>query len=662
MSNTPSEWETAKIHHLPNAAPQAAVEDEIDLGELLNFFWHRKLLLLLCIILSMILGALYVRQLPNLYQAEATLILEAQSQNFSGLEALAPGLSTEDAEMNSQVEVLKSRQVIGAVVDKLALFEDPEFVASLREPSFIRQSITWVKSQIGLTTEPRQINLRDSAIDQLTKNLSAAVIPKTHVFRIRLETEDFDKSVLIVNTLADAFVNDQIIAKKSSTDSAAEWLTEKVANLEVSLNEAEAKAAAFRSETERSVTEQVLQQSNLRLKNARGRYDSFILSLEQATGSKVPASDRDVTQLNLILKNITELEAIVKKQTNDLLVIRQLDREAIAEGEIYKHFAARLNEIEVQKGLHESDVRILSAAVPRPIATKPRKLMTVLGFGILGLVLSAVYILIRKFMDRSFSNAENLQGTFGIPVIASIPSAPVRNRRKLLNYALKRPSSGIMESIRGLRTSVLDPSRSSAEDSMPLGKTLLFTSSIPGEGKTTSSVLLAINAAALEKKVLLVECDLRRSTFRTYFGPRTQLGLLDVIQQNEGWEGAIWSEPGTGADIIFGGQSKGRNAGDIFASREFTDFIERMKSRYDLVILDSPPVLPVPDARLIANHCDQIIYAVKSSSTPSSVVSAGLRLFDTTNTRVDGLVLTQIQKNAGYGIYGYGYGSEYYQN
>jgi len=146
----------------------------------------------------------------------------------------------------------------------------------------------------------------------------------------------------------------------------------------------------------------------------------------------------------------------------------------------------------------------------------------------------------------------------------------------------------------------------------------------------------------------------------TYFGPQTRFGLLDVIKQEEGWESAIWSEPKTNADIIFGGQSKDQNAGDIFASQGFSEFIERMKNRYDLIVLDSPPVLPVPDARLIANHCDKIIYAVKSGSTPSSVVSAGLRQFNNINLQIDGLVLTQLKKDSGYGSYGYG--SEYFKN
>lgn len=661
MNNTASDWNTAKIHALPSAS-QPAPNDEIDLGDLFKLFWRRKVLMIIALLLSMILGFFYVRTLPNLYEAEAKLILESQEENASGLDALSQGLSAEDAELNSQIEVIKSRELIGSVIDELNLSDDREFVAHLRDPSIIGASILWVKSKLGISAESTLPDARDSAIDQLTKNLSATIVPKTHVFKIRLETEDPTKSVEIVNALSAAFVNDQIEAKSASSKKAVIWLKDQVAELGEKLIAAEAKEADFLSQTERSVSEQDLKQSNQNLKIARGRYDSFISSLEQVTGSRVPASDRDVTRMNSILRDIRELEGIVEAQNNDLLQILQLKRESETARNIYTQFANRLNEVEVQEGLHESDVRVLSAAVNRPIATKPKKMLTVLTFGVLGLLASVAYILARKFMDRSYNDPVELQAALGIPVIGAIPSAPVTNRRKLLNYVLKRPSSGIMESIRDLRTSLMSSKNGDRDSSSKLGRTLLFTSSIPAEGKTTSSILLSLNAAALDKKVLLIECDLRRSTFRTYFGPQTKMGLLNCIQQDEGWESAIWSEPRTNADIIFGGASSGKNAGDIFASQDFAQFMDRMRERYDLIVLDSPPVLPVPDARLIANHSDQIVYVVKSGSTPSSTVAAGLRLFDNMNLQIDGLILTQLQKNRGYGTYGYGYGSEYYKN
>lgn len=653
MSSPAPDWTSANVHALPSARHTDV--DEIDIGEIVKLLWKSKWLIACVLLVSIIAGIFYVQQLPRLYNGEAKLILESNEQNATGLDNLVPGISDDDAELNSQLEVIKSRNIIGQVVDTLSLTDDPEFNITLREPTIIVKSIRWIKSKIGTTSETDLLDHREIAIDKLTENLKVSVLPKTHVFKISLETWEPLKSVNIINTLSQAFVSDQITTKLNSNIQAANWLREKVDILAKNLNKSEAKAANFRSQTERVVTEQDVVRSNNNLKNARGRLDSFQLYLKESTGSSVPTRDIDRAQLNSLLLNITELEAIVKKQTTDLLTIRQLDREALAAGAIYEHFAQRMNEIEVQKGLQESDVRVLSEAVPRYKSTKPRKTITVAVFGILGLILSITYILLRKSLDKSFNDPAELQNAFGIPVIGTVPRAKTKNRRGLLNYAIRHPSSAIMEAIRDLRTSLL---ASEKHDSQIDGEVVVLTSSIPAEGKTTSSILLALNSVALDKKVLLVECDLRRSTFKTYFGPSIEPGLLHAIEQKNDWEAAIWKEPKTNMHIIFGGLSNGRNAADIFAAQNFVDFIEQAKKSYDLVILDSPPVLPVPDARLIAKISDKIIYVVQSASTPASMVATGLRLFENIGLKPDGLVMTQVNNRDGYS----GYGSEYYRN
>ncbi len=667
MSNSAQEWTQANVHALPTSY-QKADDAEVDLSELLQIILRRKWLIIASVLLATLLGFLFVQQATRLYSAEAKLILESESQNATGLDSFASSISDEDAEMNSQIEVIKSRRLIGKVVDQLALYDDPEFVLGIGDPSFRTKATDWVKSSIGMEVARPEMSLpmrKQVAVDSLTARVNARVLPKTYVFLISLETQDAAKSVEIVNALSDAFVNDQVISKQESTDGAIVWLGDKVEVLGKELGQAEAKAASFRSQTERAVTEEDLAQSNLNLKNARGRLDSFTSNLQSITGSSVPTTDRDVTRMNQLMRDISELEAIANKQTEDLLIIRQLDREAIAAGKIYEHFAQRLNEVEVQKGLQESDVRVLSAAVPRTTPTKPKKSLTIAIFSILGLLAGLGYVIMSKFMDRSFHDPAELQRAFGLPVIGTVARAPMTSRRALLNYVVKRPSSAIMESIRDLRTSILSSQPGDNNTSEREGKVVVFTSSIPAEGKTTSSVLLAINSGALEKRVLLVECDLRRSTFKTYFGSETELGLLDALKKDDSWSNAIWRNEKMNIDVIYGGVSKGRNAADIFASSEFSTFIDRVKSRYDLIVLDAPPVLPVPDARLIAKLSDKIVYVVSSGSTPSSTIAAGLRMFETMNLKIDGFALTQIKKNKnyGYGGYGrYGYGSEYYKN
>lgn len=701
MNNVSSDWTPANVHTTQSHATGS--DDEIDLGKVFDLVWHRKWAILFFVFVTTVLGIAYVQNATPLYESKATLIYQADEKNVTGLEGIAGGLSNEDAELNSQIEIIRSRKVIGQVVKQLNLDSDPEFVLNLREKNWIEVTVGNIINSISksfFTNDPEGYQDRsqansDIAIDTLIENLRVSVIRGTHVFQIKLETNSPEKSADIVNTIADSFIKDQISARLASTSQAADWLSVKVADLGDKLAVAEAAAAQYRSNTERNVTEANVAASNLNLKTARGRLDSFESSLAAATGSRLPRTERERNRYNLLKQDIEQLEKIVAKQTSDLLELRQLDREAVAAGTIYEHFATRLNEIEVQKGLQETDIQKLSEAIPRYNPTKPKKAIIVMMAALLGFVVGVSFVIMRRLMDRSFNDPVELQQRFNIPVVGTIPKGPGKSRAGLLSYAINKPASALMESIRDMRTSLSLPSGVNDTSEGQKDSVILMTSSVPGEGKTTSSILLALNSAALNKKVLLVECDLRRSTFYTYFGhphpnpsrlkpadapkfpPRES--LLDAVYQTSNWENAIWQEPKTKLNIIFGSEApklinqsrlknifsskstsdandfKNKNAADIFASEDFENFIDRMRHQFDLIVLDCPPVLPVPDARLISKYSDTIIYVVHSGSTPERAVASGLRLFDNIGIKVDGLNLTQMQKGSssyGYGSYG----------
>ncbi len=184
----------------------------------------------------------------------------------------------------------------------------------------------------------------------------------------------------------------------------------------------------------------------------------------------------------------------------------------------------------------------------------------------------------------------------------------------------------------------------------------MSTSSIPGEGKTTLAIAMAQNLAGLNKKVILIEGDIRRRTFGEYFPQaREQGGLLSVISGKQTLEQAVWKTPEAGIDILMGERSH-VNAADVFSSESFRHLIERLRDDYDYAIIDTPPVLVVPDSRVIGQHVDAIIYSVKWDSTTRTQVQEGMRQFATVNLRVTGLVLSQIDPA---GMKRYGYGDKY---
>ena len=219
----------------------------------------------------------------------------------------------------------------------------------------------------------------------------------------------------------------------------------------------------------------------------------------------------------------------------------------------------------------------------------------------------------------------------------------------MLKYIAEKPNSAAAEAVRNLRTSVLLANL----DRQP--QIIMLTSSIPGEGKTTLSISLAQNFASMGEKVLLIEGDIRRRVFREYFDIKSKEGLLSVLSGTSKLEDAVAFNDQLGADVLIGEKSS-VNAADLFSSKRFADLLKELRGKYDRIILDTPPVLAVPDARVMGQSVDTIIYAVKWDSTTHRQVVDGLKSLEAVNLRVAGLTLGQIDKR---GMKRYGYGASY---
>lgn len=367
---------------------------------------------------------------------------------------------------------------------------------------------------------------------------------------------------------------------------------------------------------------------------------------------------RAASQAEASIPAIAEFEAAIERQGEDLVVLRQLTREAEASRLIYEHFLSRMKEISVQEGVQQADARVLSAATPALDPSFPKPGQT-LGLAlVLGLLLgSGAAIWIESRISR-FRSAEELEKATGLPVLGQMPLAPTRRRRQLLSYVARKPASALAEAMRNLRTSLF-----LAE---PLGRprVIIAASSVPGEGKTTLSVLLAHNLAELGKRVLLVECDLRKQTLNAYFdGTSARSGVVSVLASGQSLTEAV-QNAAPGLDFL-GGEASRTNPADLLCSERFERFLDEARESYDYVILDTPPVLAVPDARMIAARADGLLYCVAWDRTGREAVLAGLNAFRGIEVPLVGLVLTQVDMPKA-GRYGYGAytaaGKGYYAN
>lgn len=688
----------------------ASEDDEIDLLELVRALWRGKWTILLAAVLSLLIGGYYAFGVAESeYRSSAQLTLEARTNNVVDLESVVSGVSTEQAAMNTELEIILSRRLLGKVVDQLNLVDDPEFNPSLAPPSELAKLkgtlIAQVTSLLGSTeseepaTPAAEKSPRDRVIGNLSSSLSASVKRDTYVFNIGATTGNPEKSARIVNTLASIYLDDQIAVKFEATEQAVTWLSARVGELEEDLRAKEETLKNARSQTDLISTE-ALEGLNLQAKDLRDRLQEMrdqtaaaktnetqLFNLVEAgdraeaaaaTGDSalqrllqsIEDGDTDATdlfdqRLAALLKraqadrerlqsqvaalavSYQKLQDRIERQSEDLVRIQQLGREVETTRTLYETFLTRLKETTVQRGLQQADSRILSDAIAGAQVAPRTSRILALSF-ILGTLVGAALVLVRQFLHSDFRTAEDLEATTGLPVMGQIPKMPVK-RTGLINYLRNKPTSAAAEAIRNLRTSIL----LSNIDAPP--KVIMSTSSVPGEGKTTQAVALAQNLAGLGKKVLLMECDIRRRTFSQYFKTQPKGGILSALSGDVSLHEAVFLDKALGAHVLMGEKSS-VNAADLFSSDRFRNFLDGARETYDYIIIDTPPVLVVPDARVIGQYVDAIVFSVGWSSTHRGQVTAALREFASVNLQVDALVLAQIDPK---GMRRYGYGGKY---
>ncbi len=682
-------------------------DDEIDLGKLFQTLWRGKVWILLSGLLALMIGAYYAYGAATpVYTAQATVALESREQQVMDIENVVAGLSGDQSTINTEVEVIRSRGLLEKLVADLDLMQDPEFNTRLRpEPTWsIGQLVGAIRELVAgpppARPEPTERAILDRTIDNLRAAISVSNVRQSYVFEISAVTEDPQKSAAIANRLAELYIDDQIAVKFAKTEQATLWLSERVSELQAQLETAQAELKDFSSNTN-LVNAEALVALNRQLKELRDRRastraqaaaaqarlaeltaardlapDAFAevaddpalsQALDRLENQRVGAevafetraeailaraeleARRAEAQITALDRSIAEVESQIDTQSEELVRLQQLEREAEASRLLYEAFLSRLKETSIQQGIQQADSRVLSYAVVPNNPSAPRKSRILALSLLLGLFAGAGGILAREMAQTKFRVAEDLEGRTGYAVIGQIPKIPARRRKNVLKYLSDKPNSAAAEAIRNLRTSILLANL----DNPP--KVIMSTSSIPGEGKTTQSIALAQNLSGLGAKVLLLEGDLRRRTLGQYFEAAEKPGFLSVLSGDVQIADAIVHDPVINADVLFGERSP-VNAADLFSSTKFADFVARLRDSYDYVIIDTPPVLAVPDARVIGQSVDAIIYSVKWDSTSHRQVLDGLKSFESVNLRVSGLVLSQIDRK---GMKRYGYGDSY---
>lgn len=322
------------------------------------------------------------------------------------------------------------------------------------------------------------------------------------------------------------------------------------------------------------------------------------------------------------------------------LTLKSLERQASASRAIYETFLGRLKETE-QVGFNEAQGWVISPALPPDKPSFPNTLQVVGGTFGLGALAALSLALFAEYRARDTVLSSQHVADRGLRPLGIVPD--LRRRRSTLRYALatqrQQKNAFFSEAMGSIFTSVMAlPHRHSS------ATVLLITSSLPFEGKSTTVAALAAKIARAEKRVLLIDADLRAPRLHRAFGIKNDRGLSECLEPASCLNDAIYFDAKTGISVLTAGPHHPEPQ-NVLRSQRLLEFIDKSRASYDYILIDSPPVLPISDARILVPLSDFCIFVARWRKTRWSAATHALELLRESSARIAGIIISKVDVN-----------------
>jgi polysaccharide biosynthesis transport protein len=321
--------------------------------------------------------------------------------------------------------------------------------------------------------------------------------------------------------------------------------------------------------------------------------------------------------------------------------LRGLERDAAANGLVYSKLQKRETELLSQREGSDQDIRILSLATPPDQPSSHNPIIFILPALIISLIGGSFIAVVAEQTDRGLRSAHDINDALQIPYIGLVPRLPDMRNLRPHQYMLTEPFSPYTRAIR----SVVSELWLASPRFKPI--TILVTSSVPGEGKTTSAISIAICAATLGRRVLLIDLDFKQPSIARELGGNAERGIFDILQRKQSPAEVITRVPDLGIDYI-AMPSFPIDALPVLASEKMPLLLRQLSEKYDSIIIDGPPLLVTTEARLLAPMVDKVLLVVKWGSTRREVAQNAMRLLRNPNDVAEksaptpAVILTQV--------------------
>ncbi|MCU8400934.1 polysaccharide biosynthesis tyrosine autokinase [Vibrio vulnificus] len=704
--------------------------DEIDLGKLLGILLDAKWIILVTTFFFAVGGVAVALLSTPIYKADALLQIEEKSKG--GIGSLVGGdmgeLFSQESSATTEIEIIKSRMILGDTVDKFNLttvaepkylpvigkglariagkvnqievsrYTVPEYAQEMKHTLVVLDSEKKTYQLIrgdeqvvlqGVAGEPakkdgyelfvtelrshneQEFSLsqqsRLEAIEWLKKNLAISERGKqTGILMLSFEGENRNQISEILNHISQTYFLQNVERNSAEAEKSLTFLKGHLPDIKNSLTTAEDTLNRFRQDNE-SIDLGLEAKSTLdvmvKLEAQLNELTFKESEISQRFTKDHPAYRSLLDKRETLLKERERLNQQVQKLPKTQREVLRMTRDVEVNQQIYIQLLNKAQELSIIKAGTVGNVRILDEAQSYAKPVKPKKPLIVVLATMLGGMLSVALVLVKAAFHRGVENPDEIE-QIGLSVYASVPKSNLqlelanklaRKKRNtdLTLLAESNPADLSIEALRGLRTS-LHFAMMEAKNNV-----LMISGPAPGIGKSFVSTNFAAVAAKTGQKVLLIDADMRKGYLQQCFGLNWENGLSDLLSGKVTRDVAVQSAKVENLDIITRGQVP-PNPSELLMHPRFKDLVDWASEHYDLVIIDTPPVLAVTDPSIVGAIAGTTLMVARFGQNTVKEIDVARSRFEQAGIEVKGVILNAIEKKAsssyGYGYYNYSYG------
>ncbi len=703
--------------------------DEIDLGKLLGILLDAKWIILVTTFFFAVGGVAVALLSTPIYKADALIQIEQKSSGgISSLVGDMGELFSQESSATTEIEIIKSRMILGDTVDKFNLttvaepkylpvigkglariagkvnqieisrYTVPEYAQEIKHTLVVLDAekktyqlvrgdeqvvLQGVAGELAkndgydlFVTELRSHDEQEftigqrsrlEAIEWLKQNLEISERGKqTGILQLSFEGENRNQISEILNHISQTYFLQNVERNSAEAEKSLTFLKGHLPDIKNSLTTAEDTLNRFRQDNE-SIDLGLEAKSTLdvmvKLEAQLNELTFKESEISQRFTKDHPAYRSLLDKRETLLKERERLNQQVQKLPKTQREVLRMTRDVEVNQQIYIQLLNKVQELSIIKAGTVGNVRILDEAQSYAKPVKPKKPLIVVLATLLGGMLSVALVLVKAALHRGVENPDEIE-QIGLSVYASVPKSNLqlelanklaRKKRNtdLTLLAESNPADLSIEALRGLRTS-LHFAMMEAKNNV-----LMISGPAPGIGKSFVSTNFAAVAAKTGQKVLLIDADMRKGYLQQCFGLNWENGLSDLLSGKVTRDVAVQSAKVENLDIITRGQVP-PNPSELLMHPRFKELVDWASEHYDLVIIDTPPVLAVTDPSIVGAIAGTTLMVARFGQNTVKEIDVARNRFEQAGIEVKGVILNAIEKKAsssyGYGYYNYSYG------